>query len=188
MSEQKNQNNRSTLIIFVLVFLLPVILAWFALQGDWFNKGATNKGELMSPAVEMADILRGDKPVWRIVYVMPEQCDARCKNALYSLNQVWVASGKAQERVVPSLLVLPKSDVGAVEKLSSETPIALINTTSTYLDKVFKNQSVSGIFIADTLGNVILRYSLSEEQQQAVMQSRDILADLRKVLKLSRIG
>jgi hypothetical protein len=34
----------------------------------------------------------------------------------------------------------------------------------------------------------MLRYPLQEQQEQAVMHSRDILADLKKLLKLSRIG
>ncbi|MCC2606455.1 hypothetical protein [Planctobacterium marinum] len=188
MSDNNKSNNRKTLIIFVLVFLVPVVLAWFALQGDWFNKGATNKGELLNPAIEMPELLRGEKPFWRLVYVLPANCDARCKNAIYSLNQVWIAAGKEQDRIVPTVLIMPDSDTNAVESLSAESHFVLLNTQSDYLDKVFKKQTVSGIFIADTLGNVILRYPLSSEQQQAVLNSRDILADLRKLLKLSRIG
>jgi hypothetical protein len=34
----------------------------------------------------------------------------------------------------------------------------------------------------------MLSYPLQIEQQQAVMSSRDLLADLKKLLKLSRIG
>ncbi len=188
MSDNNKTNNRNTLIIFVLVFLLPVVLAWFALQGDWFNKSATNKGELLSPVIEMPELLRGDEPTWRLMYVMPSACDETCKNAIYSLNQVWIAAGKEQDRIVPTVLHLPDSDAAAVESLADENHFALIKAESDYLDKVFKKQSVSGIFIADTLGNVILRYPLSTEQQQAVLKSRDILADLRKLLKLSRIG
>ncbi len=43
-------------------------------------------------------------------------------------------------------------------------------------------------FVADTLGNVILRYPLQTDKEQAILDSRDILSDMRKVLKLSRIG
>ena len=40
--------NKRTLIILVLVFVVPVILAKLALDGNWFNKGVTNNGELLS--------------------------------------------------------------------------------------------------------------------------------------------
>lgn len=188
MSERPENSNRKPLILFCLVFLLPVLLAWMALQSNWFNKGATNRGELLSPVVEMPDLLRGDTPVWRLVYVLPETCDQVCQNAIYSLNQVWQASGREKDRVIPTVLATAKSDPNALNSLQQEEQFSILRTESEHLTNVFKNQSVNGIFIADTLGNIILRYSLSGEQQQAVMQSRDILADLRKLLKLSRIG
>ena len=42
-------SNRKTLALLVVVFVLPVILAWFALNNNWFNKAATNRGELINP-------------------------------------------------------------------------------------------------------------------------------------------
>ena len=90
--------------------------------------------------------------------------------------------------MIPTVLATAKSDPNALNSLNQEEQFSILRTESEHLTNVFKNQSVNGIFIADTLGNIILRYSLSGEQQQAVMQSRDILADLRKLLKLSRIG
>ena len=56
------------------------------------------------------------------------------------------------------------------------------------LQQVFKENPTDGIFIADTLDNVILRYPLQIDKEQAILHSRDILSDMRKVLKLSRIG
>jgi hypothetical protein len=38
------------------------------------------------------------------------------------------------------------------------------------------------------LNNVILRYSLQVDPKISILDSRDILSDMRKVLKLSRIG
>jgi len=64
----------------------------------------------------------------------------------------------------------------------------LLNTNLKSLQQIFKDESTVAIFIADTLDNVILRYPLQVEQKQAILHSRDILSDMRKVLKLSRIG
>lgn len=188
MSATTQNKNRKPLILFCLVFILPLVLAWLALQTDWFNRGATNKGELLSPVVEMPELLRGETPVWRLLYIMPEDCDAACNNAISSINQVWQASGREKKRVIPTVLVIDNSDSQARQTLAQEEHITIIKTEAEQLSKMFKNQSVDGIFIADTLGNIILRYPLYTEEQQAVLKSRDILADLRKLLKLSRIG
>ena len=42
--------------------------------------------------------------------------------------------------------------------------------------------------LVDTLNNAMLRYPTYEDKKAAVQSSRDILADVKKLLKLSRIG
>ena len=176
------------MIMLVLVFAVPFLLAVLALKGDWFNRAATNKGELLTPPVELPGLLRGDTPVWRILYVLPETCEQKCKNALYSLNQIWEASGREKERVIPTIVKTEKSDAQALLELSKSPHMHQVQTDTDTLNSSFNAAEPEWLFISDTLGNVILRYPLSVEQQEAIMKSRDVLADLRKLLKLSRIG
>ena len=42
--------------------------------------------------------------------------------------------------------------------------------------------------IVDPLGQLVMRYPKVESQDDLVRQSKDVLADLRKLLKLSRVG
>ena len=172
----------------VLVFVVPFLLAVLALKGDWFNRAATNKGELLTPPVELPGLLRGETPVWRILYVLPESCEQKCKNALYSLNQIWEASGREKDRVIPTVIKTQNSDAAALADISERTHIQVVQSDTKKLTASFQVADPEWLFISDTLGNVILRYPLSTEQQEAVMKSRDVLADLRKLLKLSRIG
>lgn len=188
MTTETKSNNRVTMIMLVAVFVIPFLLAVLALRGDWFNKAATNRGELLSPPVEIPSLLRGETPVWRIVYIMPESCYEKCKNAIYSLNQIWEASGREKDRVIPSIVATESSNTASMAEIKAQTHIVVLNTEITQLNSAFLDQSMEGIFISDTLGNIILRYPLSVEQQEAVMHSRDVLADLKKLLKLSRIG
>ena len=44
------------------------------------------------------------------------------------------------------------------------------------------------VLVVDTMNNAMLRYAIPASRKQAIMGSRDILADVRKLLKLSRIG
>ena len=70
-----NVASKKTLIIMVAVFVLPVVLAKLALDNDWFTKGATNKGQLLAPTIDMSALLKDAEPKWRLLYVMPNQTD-----------------------------------------------------------------------------------------------------------------
>lgn len=181
------KRSKAPLLLFV-AFAVPVLLAKLALDNDWFNRAATNKGTLLETPLSLAPIQPALSPKWRILYRLPEQCDQACENAIYSLNQVWVALGKHQDRAEAMVIASPQSDGKQLSELSAHDTIALLQLDEQIVNQVFNPAPVDGIFISDTLGNVILRYPLQQEQQQAVMDSRDILSDLRKLLKLSRIG
>lgn len=185
----KKSTNKRMLLILAVVFILPVILAKLALDNNWFTKAATNKGQLLTPPLVLTVLPDlGADSKWHIFYILPAQCDEACDNALYSLGQVWLALGKETDRVESLVISTAASDPVAVEKLSQQSVVKLLKTNEESINSVFKVEPTDGIFIADTLNNVILRYPLYVKQQQAILHSRDILADIRKLLKLSRIG
>jgi alpha-acetolactate decarboxylase len=76
----------------------------------------------------------------------------------------------------------------AMSKVIDYKTIRIITADEQSVNQVFKDVKTNGIFIVDTLNNIILRYPTQNDQQEAVLHSRDILSDMRKVLKLSRIG
>lgn len=194
MTEAPAKKRSKTPLLLVVVFVLPVILAKLALGNNWFNKAATNRGELLTPVLNFLPILEESKlplsedPKWHVLYVLPSTCDMKCENALYSLNQIWIALGKESDRMSPIVISTPDSDLVKVGELMTHETLTLLKADDNNVKKVFKDVATDVIFLADTLGNIILRYPTNLEKQQAVMQSRDILADLRKLLKLSRIG
>lgn len=176
-------------LIFVAVFLLPVILAKLALDNGWFNQAATNKGALIQPPLDMSSLQTSEQePKWKLVYVLPAECDKRCENALYSILQVWSALGKHSDRAEAVVISHLASQPEKLAELKENSKARIIETSEQNIKKIFKNSDTEGVFIADTLNNVILKYPLQADTEQAVLDSRDILSDLRKVLKLSRIG
>ncbi|GAA0855003.1 hypothetical protein [Aliiglaciecola litoralis] len=188
MTEVNPKPKSKTPMLMVVVFVLPVVLAYFALQFDWFNKASTNRGELLSPTLDLTPVSSDLEAKWRLLYVMPQNCSASCENALYSINQIWVALGKESDRVEPLVLLTEDSERPENTEMNNHPHIQVLTTSRQNVNKVFKDGATDGIFIVDTLGNIILKYSLKQQQEEAIQQSRDILADLRKVLKLSRIG
>ncbi|MBC3765923.1 hypothetical protein [Neptunicella marina] len=183
-------NNKKIMIVLAIVFILPVALAKLALELDWFNRAATNKGELLEPVLDATPLYSKTKPptIWRLVYVIPEQCDQSCKNAIYSIHQVWLALGRESDRVQALLITTEQSDPTINNDIKQLDNIHQLQTSTQNIQNVFKQSSADGIFVVDTLQNIILRYGLQQQKQKAVMHSRDILADVKKLLKLSRIG
>lgn len=181
-------SNRKTPVLLFVVFVLPVVLAWFALNNNWFNKAATNRGELINPPLDAQTLFKDESPSWRIMYILPNKCEQACENALYSLEQVWIALGRESDRAQATIVITENSDTSVIDKISEAEHLTVLITNQQNVNQVFKDAATDGIFLVDTLNNAMLRYPLQLEQQQAVMHSRDILADLKKLLKLSRIG
>jgi hypothetical protein len=115
-------------------------------------------------------------------------CAVDCENALYIIAQVRSALGKESDRAEVVVITHEKSNIAQLASLQEKQSFHLLKTDLRSLQEVFKENTTDAIFVADTLGNVILRYPLQIDKEQAILDSRDILSDMRKVLKLSRIG
>ena len=197
MTENKN---KIAIIALVVVFVLPVILAKVALENDWFNKGATNQGELLTPPVDLSKGFSELPPLWRLVYVLPEECDAKCTNAIYALGQIHIALGKHMDRVEPLIITTENSELAALQvtpvttenhdeiALGQHKELKTLQLPKKNVNEMFKSVSSDGIFIVDTLNNGMLKHELYSNKEEAVQASRSILSDIKKLLKLSRIG
>jgi hypothetical protein len=177
---------KTTLFKLGLVFILPVVLAKGALELNWFNEASTNQGQLLEPTINMSHIPWKGIPKWRLMYVLPAVCDEICENALFSLTQVWIALGRQQNRVESTVIFTASSDQQALAKLRQKQDVALLNIHETAAP--INSGDDNAVYIVDTLGNGMLRYTLVEDKQEAILDSKAMLADLRKLLKLSRIG
>ncbi|MGB3727568.1 MAG: hypothetical protein WA981_17605 [Glaciecola sp.] len=182
------KNNKSSLLMMIGIFILPVILAYAALQLDWFNKAATNRGELLQPVIQAQDFLSDSDAKWHLMYVIPSNCDMACENAIYSVTQIYQATGKESDRVSKLFVVTSDSSKKALAQLESQHSAYVLQKSQENVNQVFQNVGIDAIFITDTLHNVVMRYPVTSVQEDAIMDSRNILADLKKLLKLSRIG
>jgi hypothetical protein len=108
--------------------------------------------------------------------------------------------GKHSGRIQPLLILTENSatdllsasnltriyrEQGAVE---TQHTIDTLKISQKNVNEMFKNVDVDGIFIVDTLNNGMLKHPLYKNKEEAVQGSRLILSDVRKLLKLSRIG
>jgi hypothetical protein len=96
--------------------------------------------------------------------------------------------GVESTRVESIVISTETSHADEIQSLQKHTNIKLLKSNVESVKQVFKDQRTDVIFVADTLNNVILRYALYSDAQESVLHSRDILLDLKRLLKLSRIG
>jgi hypothetical protein len=183
-----NKSNKTVLILLAVVFIVPVIMAKFALELDWFNKASTNRGELLDPTIEAQELLEGAEKKWHFLYVIPAVCDQACENAIYSVSQVKTAIGREVDRVNAVFIATEESDKNALAKIADINDTQVLQKAKQNVNKVFKDVPLNAIFIADTLNNIVLNYPTTADEEQTIMDSRDMLADMKKLLKLSRIG
>ncbi len=191
------------LLLLASLFFGPLLLAsiWYGHADRWpLPEQRANHGQLISPPQPLAGLqlqdlqgrpLAGDswQGRWLLVYPGPPNCDAECENLLYQIRQVRTALGKETERVqrIYLLAEVPR-DPARLEALHSLHPDLLLAVlaspeTVAQFPEADATALWSGqqLYVVDPLGNLMMRYGATQEP-------KDILTDLKRLLRLSRIG
>jgi len=186
------QTSRWTLIGLLLVFVLPMILAWYLYQHPGLLKGHTNHGQLLKPPLQFNQLSLEEfdsqslKGKWLILYLDELPCALNCQKNLYKMRQVRTALGKESGRV-GRLLVLMGSpqalDSLLRERLDKDyvgMQIAFISQTVRQ-DFFQKGAAASGFYLIDPLGNIMLSYPKDVPPEH-------LFKDLQHLLRISQIG
>ncbi|MCG9731645.1 hypothetical protein L1D44_17765 [Shewanella sp. Isolate13] len=176
------KNGNKTLILLLLAFILPVVAAKLVLSFDLYKGGVTNKGQLLANNASYHSLkMENPKPrEWQLIYLLPSHCGAVCQDRLYILQQSHTALGRNQDRVSTIVMVDEHSDTSALANFDMITA-----RPSQQLSQQLNQQQ---LVIIDPLGNLVMSYPVAEDHQAQIMQGKALVADLRKLLKLSRIG
>ncbi len=193
MSET-NTTNRFGRLEGLLVVALPIIgvllAAWMYFGSQLIPEGRTNNGVLLSPPLSV-DIFASeqlaaefdDDAHWAVVVTSDGPCDESCRNMLYLARQSHIALDRDRPRVERFLLTPSQQDIMTDEFAKflqqNHADLAVVKGSIPILDPTQEN--ASHIFVVDPLGNVILWYDKSHD-------GKELLKDLEKLLKLSRIG
>lgn len=158
--------------IFVALSTIPLVLAFLVLKMGWFTPGATNKGEFVPFDTRLN--FQHEKPTWAIVYQPKNDCDRLCEEQLYGLNQTYIALGKLQKRVRAYILYNSKAG-------SEYSHLAHKTLQDAHLQ-------ADHLYLVDPLGKVIMQYKGSEDRNATIQTSKDLLSDIKKLLKYARVG
>lgn len=190
---KSKRNNRQAWGL-VLLFFGPLAVALFLYYDtDWRPGGTNNHGELVVPAIPSpaVDLPTADgsrtgpeflRHHWSLVYLGRDACEEACREALYNGRQMRLALGRLMDRVERVyLFVGPPPEPGFV---AAEHPDLLVADASgaeaRALLEAFTGQA-EGYWLVDPLGNVMMRYPADQAP-------RGMLEDLKRLLRLSRIG
>ncbi|MBU2925973.1 hypothetical protein Q4506_10525 [Colwellia sp. 4_MG-2023] len=180
------KSNRRSFLLMIVVFLLPVILAKLALDGEWLAKSVTNKGTLLTEELTL-DKLGIDNSAfehqWLILYSLPLNCEENCQHTLESVHNTYVALGKYMPRVTPVALYQSVLSNDQLQHLS-QSQWQLVATPSKAKTIITEQK----IWLVDPLGNVFMSHEIPNDTKQLPHFGKQILADMKKILKYSKVG
>lgn len=191
---------RTKFVLMFLLFAMPITLS-YVMFFFWKPTTTNNFGELISPVVllpeEKFTVLDGkDAPPnaaakamrgkWLIVTRDSGTCDTACLSKLYTMRQARLLAGKELDRVARVMLI--DDDVAPTASMQVDyAGTAFVSAkNSAWLGKLPRksDDTTNGrgyIYAVDPMGNLFMRYDAKED-------IKELAADLRRVLKASKLG
>ena len=195
MTDSRARGRRNFLLL-AAMFLVPVFVVFAMYYGGlWSPSGSSAKGELVHPArpLTFSGLRQSDGAAagielfqgkWSLIYIGDGACDSECRTALTYGRQTRIAVGKDMDRVQRVFLTTGNCcDRGYLdaEQPGLVTLDASAEDSRALLEQFPGDRRVS-LYIVDPLGNLMMRHDATQ------VINKDLLSDLKKLLKLSHIG
>jgi cytochrome oxidase Cu insertion factor (SCO1/SenC/PrrC family) len=178
------------MLLIASVFFGPLAVAtWMYYSGGLQPAGRTNHGALLEPIVNITDEIpesvlnkQGDG-YWVLIYLDDEECETRCRDALYTIRQSRKMLGKEMDRLKrvflhgdssPDTVFLAAEHAGLITLRDHDLSLLLINKKPEAL-------TAGGYFLVDPLGNLVMYF-------EPAVDPSDMVEDIKRLLKLSQIG
>jgi len=189
VSDPQRTKGRMQFLLIAALFFGPLLFAgWLYYSGDALQpESRANHGALLEPIVNLVDAVPGsvihDSRAWRLLYAADGDCGEDCRNALYTLRQARLMLGKEMDRVErvflhgeqrPDTLLAAEEHRGLVT-LHDAALLAVL------VDQKPESLPAGGFYLIDPHGNLVLYFSPE-------IEPRDMVDDMKRLLKLSRIG
>ncbi|MEQ1438395.1 SCO family protein [Fontimonas sp. SYSU GA230001] len=196
MNEVRVRGRQQFLLLAALFFapLLAAVLLYFVFP-DWVPRGHTNYGQLVEPARPLPQAsLRDERGAdagpgalrgkWSFVYLGSGACAAACAARLHQIRQVRTLLNEKRLRVQRVYLGADAAELAAVRaQLQAEHPDLhyFADTPDAAYRRFFGGTDPQALYLVDPLGNWLMVYPAGAE-------SKGILGDIKKLLRISQIG
>ena len=191
MTDDRRRSARLYLLLIAAVFFGPLLLAAWLYYGGYFveSDARANNGTLLAPIVNLEDRLpgsalhaaRGDK--WQLLYESSGPCDDECRSGLYTIRQVRLMLGREMNRV-GRIFLHDDSPLDTLFLDSEHEGLATLEEPG--LKSLLESKTPAGLddggyYLIDPQGNLVLYF-------EPGLDPRDVVDDIKRLLKLSRIG
>jgi len=186
IQKPNKKKSRRSLLLVIATFALPIILAKFALEQQWLEFGVTNKGVLLTDEITLKQLGIVNKQLeqqWVILLSLPSRCDKHCEKSLETVHNTYVALGKDMPRITP--VALYQSDFSGLQMEQIKNSQWQLEVMSEEAKSYIKK---SQVFLVDPLGNLFLSHQLPNDVADFPLLGKQIIADMKKVLKYSKVG
>lgn len=178
------RKGRWQLILILMMVIGPMALATFMYKLQfWVPDSRSYHGELIGNGQTRADIgVQADEDRWQLLVTAPTACAAECQQLVYLARQLQISLGRDASRASHALASAQPVSTEYEAKLKAEYP--QLQRYPLDLSTFSKDAVAPGdaqLWIVDPHGNLVLRYD-------AKVKGKDLLNDLRLLLKLSNIG
>ncbi|PWB31604.1 hypothetical protein DCO48_16470 [Pseudomonas sp. SDI] len=175
---------RLQLILILLVALGPMILAtaMYKLQ-FWVPDSRNYHGELIGDGQTRADLgIPASEARWQLLVSTPKDCGVDCQQLVYLARQIQIGLGRDASRASHALAAAQPLSADYQARLEREYPqLQRYPLDVPRYDAFTGHKQDAQLWIVDPHGNLVLRYD-------ARIKGKDVLNDLRHLLKLSNIG
>jgi hypothetical protein len=188
MSERRPPQNRRKgrlqLILVALVAIGPMILATSMYKFKfWVPEDRSYHGQLIGNGQTLADLgIKADESRWQLLVSVPGACAAECQQLVYLARQIQIGLGRDASRASHALAAAQPLSGDYDARLQREYPqLRRYPLALPQYQKTVPGTEQPQLWIVDPHGNLVLRYGPD-------VNGKDLLNDIRQLLKLSNIG
>jgi hypothetical protein len=189
VNKPQRTRGRLQFLLIAAIFFGPLLFAaWLYYSGGTLQpESRVNHGTLLEPIVNLLDAVPEsqihDGRSWRLLYLNDGECGDRCRRALYTMRQSRLMLGREMDRVERVFL---HGEQRPDTLLGAEEHQGLVSLHDTALSAVLDDRKpealpAGGFYLVDPHGNLVLYFSPD-------IEPRDMVDDIKRLLKLSRIG
>ncbi|MCO7519559.1 MULTISPECIES: hypothetical protein [unclassified Pseudomonas] len=174
---------RLQLLLILFVVLGPMILAtsMYKLQ-FWVPEGRSYHGAMIGNGQGRADIgIDAQESRWQLLVSAPQACAQDCQQLVYLARQIQIGLGRDASRASHALAAAQPLTADYLALLGREYPQLQRYPLDAARYRAKVVEPGPQLWIVDPHGNLVLRYD-------AKVNGKQVLDDLRHLLKLSNIG
>lgn len=181
----RRRRGRWQLILLIAVAVGPMLLASGMYHWRfWVPDGRSYHGELIGNGLGRTDIgvTAADEHLWQLLVTAPQDCAQECQQLVYLARQIHIGLGREASRAGHALANARPLDDDFATRLEREYPqLQRYGLDADAYARGTHDLGGAQLWIVDPHGNLVLRYD-------AKANGKQILNDLRHLLKLSKIG